>query len=95
MLIIKLIIEHYPTFKRIYGRIQSLRDSQNFEMLMKYFTLAIFYFAPINALPKSIATNAEFDTESTQAPLIAEDRFEDVDSEKEEDIVGKKKYYLS
>ena len=94
LLIFKLIIEHCPLFKRIYSKIQPQRDSQKFEMLVKNFILAVFYFAPVNLLPTSITTDAEF--ESKSSPLIAEERFEEVHSEKLTNIEteGKKQILL-
>ena len=63
-------------------------------MLVKNFILAVFHFAPVNSLPTSISTDAEF--ESKSSPLIAEERFEEVDSEKVKDIKteGKKQILL-
>ena len=52
-------------------------------MFVKFFILSFFYFAPVDLLPTSISTDVESDapeSESIRTPLIAEDRFQEIDS---------------
>ena len=53
-------------------------------MFVKFLILSILYFAPVDLLRTSISTDVESDgpeTGSIQTPLIAEDRFQEIDSE--------------
>ena len=56
-------------------------------MFVKFFILSFFYLAPVDLLPTSISTDVESDGPETgfiQTPLIAEDRFQEIDSENAE-----------
>ena len=52
-------------------------------MFLKNSFLVVYFLTFTNSLPTSISTDAEIGTESSQGPLIAKDKFLEIDSENE------------
>ena len=48
-------------------------------MFFRNVFLVVFLLTFINSLPTSISTDAETETEPNQGPLIAEDKFEEIE----------------
>ena len=54
-------------------------------MFLRNLFLVAYFLTFANSLPTSISTDAEIGTESSQGPLIAKDKFLEIDSENEEE----------
>ena len=50
-------------------------------MFFRNVFLVVFLLTFINSLPTLISTDAETETEPNQGPLIAEDKFEEIEQE--------------
>ena len=50
-------------------------------MFLRNLFLVVFILTLVNSLPTSISTDAETETEPNQGPLIAEDKFEEIEHE--------------